>query len=163
VGRIIADVLGCVFIDMDEELTAEEGMSIQEIISRRGWEYFRQREIFLIRRLSQTSGQVIATGGGVVTESENIAAMRGSGKVVWLDASPAAIAARMRADSKTGGQRPPLRGQDSIEEIREVVGQRLEQYEQAMHFRVETDKLSPQEVAQRVLAWLRSVEGGVCQ
>jgi shikimate kinase len=148
---------------MDAVLTAEEDMSIQEIISRRGWEYFRQREILLIQRLSRTSGQVIATGGGVVTAPENITAMRDSGKVVWLHASPAAIAARMQANNKTGGQRPPLRGQDSIDEIREVLGQRLEQYEQAMHFRVETDGLSPQEVAQRVLAWLRSVEGGVCQ
>ena len=157
-GQIVSDALGCVFIDMDDVLIAEEGMTIQEVISRRGWQYFRQRETLLIRRLSQTSGQVIATGGGVVTTPENITAMRDSGKVVWLHASPAAIGARMRANNRTTEQRPPLGGRDSIAEIKEVLEQRMPQYEQAMHFRVHTDELSPQEVAQRILAWLRSDE-----
>jgi len=161
VGQIISDALGLVFIDMDDELMADEGMAIQEIISSRGWEYFRQREILLVQSFSRTSGRVIATGGGVVTAPENISAMRDSGKVVWLDASPAVIAARMKVNNKTVAQRPPLRGQDSIVEIKEVLEQRLPQYEKAMHFRVETDELSPHEVAQRILAWLRSDEGCV--
>lgn len=154
VGLIVSDALGWVFVDMDDELAAEEGIPIQEMVSSRGWEYFRQRETHLLQRLSQGAEQVIATGGGVVTVPENISIIRGSGKVVWLHASPAAIAERMAADNKTGGQRPPLRGKDSVAEIEEVLEERLPQYGEAMHFRVDTDGLSPGEVTERILRWL---------
>jgi len=81
--------------------------------------------------------------------------------VVWLHASPGTIAQRMAADNNTGGQRPPLRGRDSIGEIEDILEERLPLYQKAMHFRVDTDGLSPGEVAERVLEWLRSVEKGV--
>jgi shikimate kinase len=84
---------------MDHELVAEAGIPIEDIVDSQGWKYFREREGKLLQRLSQATKQVISTGGGVVTVPENIAMMRGSGKVVWLHASPATIAARM------GGQK----------------------------------------------------------
>jgi shikimate kinase len=67
----------------------------------------------------------------------------------------------MAADQTTGGQRPPLRGRDSIGEIEDILAERMPLYQQAMHFRVDTDGLSPEGVAELVLAWLSSVERGV--
>ena len=154
VGRIVSDALGWVFVDMDDELQAEEGRDVQQIVQDQGWEYFRKSETNLIQRLSRGSKQVIATGGGVVTNPGNVTLMHSSGKVVWLHASPNAIAQRMAADENTGEQRPPLRGRDSIGEIEDILAERLPLYQQAMHFRVDTDGLSPEEVAKLVLAWL---------
>ena len=154
VGLIVSNALGWVFVDMDHELEAEEGRDVQQIVIDEGWPYFRKCEADLIQRLSQGSKQVIATGGGVVTTPGNVTLMHGSGKVVWLHASPSTIAQRMAADNDTGGQRPPLRGRDSIGEIEEILEERLPLYQKAMQFRVDTDGLSPQEVAERVLDWL---------
>jgi len=148
--------LGWVFVDMDHQLAVDAGMPIQDIVASQGWQHFREIEGRLLERLSQTVRQVIATGGGVVTESSNIAAMRASGKVVWLQASPAVIAERMGEDSNTASQRPPLHGEDAVTEIEEILGQRIHLYKQAMHFRVDTDDLSPRQVADRVLAWLQA-------
>ena len=131
-------------------------MSIQETVASRGWQYFREREAYLLSELSGSSEKVIATGGGVVIRPENIAVMRRSGKVVWLDASPANIALRMLADNGSAGQRPPLRGKDSVVEIDEVLQERMPLYEEAMHCRVVTDDVSPEEVARRILAWLET-------
>jgi shikimate kinase len=141
---------------MDHFLAAEAGMPVQDIVASRGWQHFREIEARLLERLSQTAVQVIATGGGVVTAAENIRAMRASGKVVWLQASPSIIAERMVADSNTASQRPPLSGGDAMAEIEEILGQRLSLYKQAMDFRVDTDGLSPQEVADSILAWLKN-------
>jgi shikimate kinase len=146
---------------MDNELVAEAGIPIEEIVASRGWKYFREREAQLLERLSQATKQVISTGGGVVTVEENIATMRGSGKVVWLHASPATIAERMEADIDSARQRPPLHGYDSVAEIEEVFAERLPLYDEAMHLQVETDVLSPQEVAEHILRWLSSVETGI--
>jgi shikimate kinase len=141
---------------MDNELVAEAGIPIEEIVASRGWKYFREREAQLLERLSQATKQVISTGGGVVTVEENIATMRGSGKVVWLHASPATIAERMEADIDSARQRPPLHGYDSVAEIEEVFSERLPLYDEAMHLQVETDVLSPQEVAEHILRWLET-------
>jgi shikimate kinase len=91
VGRLLAEALVWTFVDMDHELVAEAGIPIEDIVDSQGWEYFREREGQLLERLSLATKQVISTGGGVVTVPENIAMMRGSGKVVWLHASPATI------------------------------------------------------------------------
>ena len=154
VGLLVSAAIGWVFVDMDHELEAQEGRGVQQIVVDKGWAYFRRREGNLLQRLSRGSKQVIATGGGVVTASGNIALMHGSGKVVWLHASPSTIANRMAADKNTEGQRPPLRGRDSIAEVEEILEERLPLYQKAMQFRVDTDGLSPQEVAERVLDWL---------
>ena len=156
VGRLLSAALEWVFVDMDHELTAEEGVPIQDLVDREGWQYFRRTERHLLERLSETADQVIATGGGVVTASGNIGVMHRSGRVVWLHASPDTIAERMAADSNTAGQRPPLQGEDSLTEIKEVLSQRVPFYEQAMHFKVNTDQCPPSEVAERILRWLKS-------
>jgi shikimate kinase len=141
---------------MDNELQAEDGRDVQQIVRDQGWEYFRKWETNLVQRLSRGSKQVIATGGGVVTSPGNVTLMHGSGKVVWLHASPNTIAQRMAADKNTGGQRPPLRGRDPIGEIEDILAERLPLYQQAMHFRVDTDELSPREVAESILRWLET-------
>ncbi|UCG11037.1 MAG: shikimate kinase [Deltaproteobacteria bacterium] len=161
VGRKLAEALEWVFVDMDYELEVEEGMSTQEIVASRGWQYFRELEGQLLERLSQATRQVIATGGGVVTAPENIAIMRASGRAVWLHAGPGTIAKRMAADSNTVAQRPPLLGSDSFAEVEEVLAERLPLYQQTMHLQVGTDDLSLEAVAQHVLAWLDTeLQGG---
>jgi shikimate kinase len=158
VGRLLSAALDWTFVDMDHELVAEAGISIEEIVDSRGWKYFREHEGKLLQRLSQSTKQVIATGGGVVTVGENITIMRESGKVVWLHASPAAIAARMEEDRNTAGQRPPLHGNDSVVEIEEILAERLPLYDEAMHLQVETDDLSLEEEAEYIVRWLKALE-----
>ncbi len=154
VGRLLSDAMGWTFVDMDNELVAEAKIPIEDIVASRGWQYFRKKEGRLLIQLSQTERQVIATGGGVVTVGSNIAAMRTSGKVVWLQARPAVIAERMVKDSNAMGQRPPLLGEDSLTEIEEILEERMPLYDEAKHFRVETDNLTPEEVAGQILKWL---------
>ena len=158
VGRLLAKSMAWTFVDMDRELVTEAGMPIEEIVDSRGWKYFREREGKLLQRLSQTTKQVISTGGGVVTVPENIAIMRDSGKVVWLHASPDTIAARMEADKSTADQRPPLHGDDSVVEIEEILAERLPLYDEAMHLQVETDDLSVEEVSESIMRWLKTLE-----
>lgn len=156
VGRLLAKAMAWTFVDMDHELVTEAGIPIEEMVDSRGWKYFREGEAQLLESLSQATKQVISTGGGIVTVPENIAVMRGSGKVVWLHASPDTIAARMEADRSTAGQRPPLHGNDSVVEIEEVLAERLPLYDEAMHLQVETDELSLEEVTESILRWLES-------
>jgi shikimate kinase len=159
VGRLVSATLKWTFVDMDQVLEVEEGTTIQEMVASRGWPYFRERETRLLKRLSRKSSQVIATGGGVVTGPGNVSLMRQSGKVVWLQATAATIACRMLSDTRTIAQRPALRGESAMDEIAEILQERLPLYEKAVHFCVDTDQRSTEEVAGEVLRWLEQAGG----
>jgi shikimate kinase len=49
VGRLLADRLGLAFYDADELVENRGGQSIQEMVTAKGWEFFREREQYCIR------------------------------------------------------------------------------------------------------------------
>lgn len=71
-------------LDMDEILSKEDNMSIQEIFGHKGEEYFRQRELKLAKKLALQYKKVIATGGGVVLNDEAMLALRANGILIWI-------------------------------------------------------------------------------
>jgi shikimate kinase len=82
--------------------------------------------------------------------------MRSSGKVIWLQASPAAIRRRMQADAGTAANRPSLTGQGSLEEIAAVLAEREPLYAGAAHHLIDTDDLNTDEVVEKIVAIIGS-------
>lgn len=152
VGEGLARKLGLNFVDTDQVLSSETGIEIATFIDKSGWEAFRQKEREVIARLSLLSGQVIATGGGVVTVPENVRAMRSSGTVIWLQASPETIRRRMQADRGTATSRPSLTGQGSLSEIGEVLIERNPLYARAAQYLLDTDNMSIKQVIDKIMA-----------
>lgn len=139
VGRNLADRLGWTFVDADQRLVDEAGMTVAEIVSRFGWEDFRDRESAVLKNLATGTRQVVATGGGVILRAANRDIMKQTGRVVWLRASVLTIARRMENDSVTGDQRPGLTDQGAIREIETVLNERTPLYTAAMDMAVDTD------------------------
>jgi len=106
-GKLVAEKLGRHYLDTDEEIVRRVGMSIPEIFERDGEERFRHIERRMCRFLAAQGGYVISTGGGMLVDESNREVMLASGFVVCLNATPEAIAERLKAD-KT--ERPLLRG-----------------------------------------------------
>src|SRR5262249_35993791 len=98
---------------------------------------------------------VVACGGGVVLDPERRRTLRERCRVVWLEASPAVAAARVEA---AGGHRirPLLAGRPARERLSQLLAERAPLYAEAAHVRVATDGLSPEQVADAVLAALRA-------
>ncbi len=84
VGRVLADMLGCVCTDMDSFIEKEEGMKISEIFSEKGEDYFRKCETEAVKTLGKKGG-VIACGGGAMLKEENAEAAASAGVVVYID------------------------------------------------------------------------------
>lgn len=87
VGKELAKMLGCRFVDTDEMIEKEQGIAVKAIFAVHGEDYFRDLERGVCERLGNTKNCVIATGGGVMTDPDNAAALKRGGKVVFLDAS----------------------------------------------------------------------------
>lgn len=65
VGKILARQIGKKFKDIDQLIEQEEESSVSEIFENKGEEYFRSLEQKCINKLTQSTGQVISTGGGL--------------------------------------------------------------------------------------------------
>ena len=150
-GRLLAYGIGWEFVDSDQRIIGTAGKSIKQIVEEAGWEEFRQLEASVIGKICEMSATVVATGGGVVLNDENVRQMKRSGWVVWLKASPETITDRIRLDANTEDLRPSLTSKGIFEEISETLENRYPLYENAMDFDVDTDHRSVQSVSDIIL------------
>ncbi len=144
VGSIVAGRLGLEFVDLDAEIEAG-GVTISQIFERSGEDAFRDLEEAAIAKVAGRDA-VVASGGGAVLRPENVAQMRQAGVVVWLDAGPDTLAARLGA-----GEGRPLLGGDPEIRLRRLAVARAAAYRAAAHARVPTDGVDPDQVAARVI------------
>ena len=122
IGRMLAQRLGCPFVDADERIEQEAGVKIARIFELEGEEGFRERETQALRRIAAGKPCVVATGGGAVLREENVRVMRGAGIVVLLDRS---LSDMVRDVSQA--ERPNLAG-DKAERMRALYDARKDRY-----------------------------------
>jgi shikimate kinase len=158
VGRSLAGRLERLFFDTDLELVKEQGMSISEIVSKRGWAGFREIEKQVIRYACERDQQVVATGGGAVLDEDNVKQMKGSGLIVWLRADIKTIEKRIIRDHTTRDFRPSLTSKGSVEEIKETLLLRNPYYEKTMDFLVDTDVMGIEDVCDEIIQKLKKFE-----
>jgi len=144
-GRIAADHLGVPFYDTDVEIEASAAMAIDEIFSTRGEPAFRRMEASIIDRLAGYPA-VVATGGGVVLDRDNVEKMRNTGPVVLLQASPSALVDRL-GDTE---QRPLLDPGSPRENLIAISERRRRLYSAAATDLIDTEHLEVAEVARRI-------------
>ena len=140
-------MLGREVVEMDERIAAQEGMSIPELFAQKGEPYFRACETALLKSFAQGAPRIVSCGGGVPLREENVAAMRESGTVVLLTASPEVILERVK-DSE---ERPLLQGHKDVPYIAALMEQRRPKYEAAADITVDTSQLNIEEVCRQVL------------
>lgn len=145
VGQQLAAELGLEFADTDAEVERVTGLSVADIFARYGEARFRAEEALAVGRLAGRPGLVIATGGGTVLDPANVAALRRTGRLFWLDVTPATVLRRVRRRES----RPLLRRR-SPQEVARLWAERRPFYEAAADFRVDTDHLSVPEVVAAV-------------
>ena len=151
VGRVLSQRLDWPLIDVDEEIVEQQGKSIQAIFEKDGEAAFREVERSLITDLCAGKGAVIAAGGGAFLDPDNRRLMLESGIVFCLSARAETIYARVRKDTGPGiAVRPLLAGNSPQQRIKTLLAQRAEAYSQA-HYMVQTDSLTPEQVAERIL------------
>lgn len=131
IGKLLADKLKISFVDTDQLIEESLGRSVKEIITNCGWNYFRAREKENIQKLADADKCVIATGGGVVLDEDNVNLLKKTGLVIWLNAPLEDIIKRLREDSETDGLRPQFTNYDLAGETAMVLRERIPLYQKA--------------------------------
>lgn len=157
VGRLLAEQLNRPVVDTDDMVEASAGKSIRQIFEEEHEAGFRLREAAMVAQAAaRTEPSVIALGGGAILSPANQRVLASSGRVVWLQGSPAQLWARIAGDSHTILRRPKLSQQNDYDEIVEVLARREPIYRQMANLIVATDLRTPDEIAAEIIDWLKS-------
>jgi len=147
VARLLGERLGLRVVSLDDEIVRRAGRPIPGIVEQHGWNHFRDLESEVVRDCAAQNGLVVDCGGGVIERPANIEALRRNGRLVWLTASVATIVGRIQG----GGERPALTAAQSFtDEVADVLSRRTPGYAAAADFTVNTDRRTPQAVADAV-------------
>ena len=146
VGRKLAAALQMSFLDMDDMIQQRAGKQISRIFAEEGEKHFRKLERELVCELCSQSDLIIATGGGVVLNPDNIRDFARSGLVVCLSATPEVILQRVGKET----HRPLLNEEDKMGKIRGILSTRQHLYD-AIPCLINTDPLSINQVVEQIM------------
>jgi shikimate kinase len=124
IGRLLARRLDAAFIDTDEVIQQEAGMTITELVGQHGWSALRDIERDVLLRCSRLDRVVVATGGGAVLHGDVWPQIKKRALVVWLTAPIETVLQRLADDPVSASLRPSLTGGDQAEEYEAVVRER---------------------------------------
>jgi shikimate kinase len=151
-ARGIARAFSFAWVDLDHEIERQAGCKVSEIFALRGEAGFRELECATLRGLlARHSRTVLSTGGGVVTHAPSRELIRQqSAPVVYLHATPAQIAPRIRDD----GVRPMFAGRDANEVLTQLYAARDPLYREVCSHVVEVGDGNPRAAQERLAAIL---------
>lgn len=132
-GLALARILGRQFIDLDIYIQGRYARSIPDMFATWGEEHFRRLEHAMLLETSQTTGTVIACGGGTPCHHQGIHIMNSTGTTVWLDTPPPRLLHRL---THTRNPRPALQGlspQQIQQYITDTLTRRTPVYRLARH------------------------------
>jgi shikimate kinase len=158
VAAALSEQLGWPWIDADAELERRAGKTIKQFFADHGETDFRDLEAAVAADLVENDQQIIAWGGGVILREPNRQLLQRRGKIIWLTASPETLLARMSGDVTTAERRPNLTGQGGLAEIRTLLDQRTPLYAACADLTIDTELMSPADIARRIITELHLQE-----
>ncbi len=148
IARKLAEISGRPAVDIDQRIVERIGMPIRDFFAQQGEARFRQIEAEILAEVTLQTGQIIATGGGIVKDWENVRRLRQSGKVYFLD--------RSLDQLETDPSRPLS---SSREALRQLYDQRIDLYRAACDQQIENNGSADQTARRLWQDWLTETTG----
>ncbi len=128
-GRMAAQVLGLPFVELNEEIEAQSGMPVDEVMALYGQEGYRKLEAQALDRVTRDhAAMVLAVAGGIVAEPDTFDTLLRRTHTIWVRTSPDEHMSRVRAQGDT---RPMAGNPEAMEQLKSILLSRSAQYERA--------------------------------
>lgn len=131
IGKMLYEKLELKFVDVDEFIVEESGKTIPELFDV-GESHFREVERRAVKKLSMGKSSIIATGGGVIKNKENIEALKKQGMIVFIDRPLENIAGDVEIS-----KRPLLK--EGVQKLYDLYKERYELYKKHSDIHVMND------------------------
>lgn len=150
VGKKIASDYGYAFVDTDEMIVEEAGMSIADIFEKYGETHFREIETKILEKLMDMKGNVVvSTGGGLPLKENNRKMLKNIGKVYYLHTNADTVYDRVKGDVS----RPLLMCEDPYKRICEMLEERDPIYRLAMDVLIDVNDQKIGEIASKIIGF----------
>jgi XRE family aerobic/anaerobic benzoate catabolism transcriptional regulator len=128
-GRLLAQHLGCPFIELDRLIEQDYGASIPDLIEMAGASTFRRHERSALERvIAAHDAAVITTAGGIVADAETYALLLRRTHTVWIKARPEDHMSRVMAQ---GDFRPMAANREAMADLVAILDARRADYARA--------------------------------
>lgn len=151
VAKKLAKMRGMEYLDLDDVIESDRGQAISQIFAEDGEPSFRKLEKETAARISKLDNLVLATGGGVVLDPDNVKNLKRNGVMICLEAEPEVIYSRVKDQT----HRPLLNIPDPMKKIRELLDARAPYYAKA-DFLIDTSDLTIDEVVGEILKIIKT-------
>jgi shikimate kinase len=155
VGKILAEKLNFLFIDLDKVIELAEDKTISQIFKSGGEKYFRDVESEVVKKIYINENCVFACGGGIVEREGNMDLIRQKSLIVYLYVSP-----RQAFDRLKDVEDRPILGNSSDmvfrkEIIYKLINKRDLLYKNNSNFNINTDNKNPELITEEILKKLQ--------
>ena len=145
IGSLVAKKLQLNFIDIDNEIETELGLSIKKIFETKGENYFRKFEEKITLKKLKSKPVVISLGGGAFTNRNIRKEVIRNHLSFWLNWSDEILVNRIKNSKKR-----PLVSNASENEIIDLIKKRSNIYSKAL-YKIECDSLTKKEIVKKIL------------
>ena len=145
IGSLVAKKLQLNFIDVDNEIETELGLSIKKIFETKGENYFRKFEEKITLKKLKSKPAVISLGGGAFTNRNIRKEVIKNHLSFWLNWSDKILVNRIKNSKKR-----PLVSNASENEIIDLIKKRSNIYSKAL-YKIECDSLTKKEIVKKIL------------
>ncbi len=146
VGRVLAARLGWGFVDLDDEVEATSGRSVEELFRERGEAAFRELESRAGSTALAHSRSVLAPGGGWFLAPGRLDELPPGTLTVWLDVTAETAVRRATAEGRV---RPLLGAADPVARARSLLAARKPMYARAL-LHLDSEHMSPEALARAI-------------
>ena len=145
IGSLVAKKLQLNFIDVDNEIETELGLSIKKIFETKGENYFRKFEEKITLKKLKLKPVVISLGGGAFTNRNIRKEVIRNHLSFWLNWSDEILVNRIKNSKKR-----PLVSNASENEIIDLIKKRSNIYSKAL-YKIECDSLTKKDIVKKIL------------
>jgi 3-dehydroquinate synthase len=149
IGKALADHLRLLFVDSDQIIETNAGMTIPQLVETDGIEKVRELETEALNQIISGRESVIALGGGALLREENRSLVEASGKVVLLSAELPTLLERLQ---NYPNQRPLLAG-DLKSKLTEYLESRKVHYD-SFPLQIHADEKTPEQISREIQTML---------
>jgi shikimate kinase len=145
IGSLVSKKLDLPFIDVDNIIVENTGMSILEIFEKKGEGYFRNLEEKVTLKCLKTSKKVISLGGGGFINAKIRKEILSNHFSFWLCWDESILIKRIK-----GSKKRPLVSKATDQEIKAIIKDRSKIYSNAQ-FKINCNKLTKTEIVKKII------------
>lgn len=150
VGKLLATHLEKPFFDTDRLIEEKTNKTVETIFVEGGEVSFRKKETELLVDLEKMEPAVIAVGGGLPCQGNNIKALRDSGVVICLNTSLLTLIKRLKSEQGTRPLLSTVSEQELPSKIEAMLSERVVFYKMADLF-IPNEGTNPEKPVQDIL------------